>query len=199
MVRKELCGIVVFCASIAVTAGCGLATDGEAMPASSGSLSIPTDATVQRVYFNTTNHVAVGEHAAAAEIDLMGGSDVAIETTSQDSSPLVFELLRIRNDGTTELLAPVHAESGFHLDSLSASSDDAYAVYFPNADAKAQAVEIRLTCNSAACTRAGQPGDRCTEVFVCDEGLACSAAAAGPANAYLAAGVCLTPNGQAVE
>jgi hypothetical protein len=178
-----------------------LATDGEGSEASTSTPTIPADATVQRIYFNTTNHVAVGESAKIAEIDLMAGSDVAIETTSQDSSPLIFELLRIRNDGTTELVAPVHAESGFHLDALVASSDDAYAVYFPNADAKAQSIEIRMTCNSpaGACTRAGQPGDRCTEVFVCDVGLACSAAAAGPTNAYLAGGVCLTPNGQPVE
>jgi hypothetical protein len=201
MIRKQLLGIACIFASSAGTMACGLATDGEAAEASSSSPIIPTNASVQRIYFNTTNHLAIGGGAAAAEIDLIAGADVAIETTSQDSSPLVFEILRIRNDGTSELVSPVDAESGFHLDALVASSDDAYAIYFPNSGAKAQSIEIRLTCNSPAgeCTRAGQPGDHCTEVFVCDEGLACSAAAAGPTNAYLAGGVCLTPNGQIVE
>ena len=201
MGREQIFGIAVILASGTAASACGLATDGEAAPAVRTSELIGAGATTQRIYFNTTNHLAIGDAATVAQIDLAAGADVAIETTSQDSSPLIFEIVRIRNDGTTELLDPVHADSGFHLDALVASSDDAYALYFPNADAKPQAVEVTLTCNSSAgvCTRAGQPGERCTEAFVCDVGLACSAAAAGPTNAFLAAGVCLAPDGQAVE
>jgi hypothetical protein len=201
MVGYQLFGIANLFVLLAAATGCGLAADGSATRARTSSPVIPADAAVQRIYFNTTNHLAAGDGAAIAETDLLAGADVAIETTSLDSSPLEFEVLRIRNDGTTELIDPVEAESGFHLDALLASSDDAYAIYFPNPKSKAQSIEIRLTCNSPAgeCTSAGQPGDRCNEVFVCDVGLACSAAAAGPTNAYLAAGICLTPNGQPVD
>src|SRR5205807_3114091 len=79
-----------------------------------------------RVYFQTTNEVAIDGVPTVASFDLAAGSRVELEIATRDASTLRCELHRVRRDGTTELLSPVHSDSGFHLETFDAASEDTF-------------------------------------------------------------------------
>jgi hypothetical protein len=147
-----------------------------------------------RVYFGPTNHLDVDGAPTLATFALTAGSRVELELATRDASPLVFEVHRVRRDGTTELLDPVHAQSGFHITDIEASSDGTFVLYFPAADARSITAVIHLDCTEAAsrCAPTRQPYESCTTSFPCDEGLVCSGDSTKPVPLpYLGVGTCL--------
>ena len=176
--------------------GCGGKT--EDAPSLAGARSLGgfgADANASRVYFETTNTVAVDAAPTMATFDLTAGARVEIEIATRDASPLRCELHRVRRDGTTELLSPVHSDSGFHLETFDAASDGTFVLFFPapraNEMREPQTVVVHLACKSAAsrCAPAQQPGEACDAVFPCDEGLACFTGA-GRVSGYTEQGRC---------
>ena len=202
MVRRFPGAIVVASFAALSLIGCGGKTEATPSIARVRSLGgFGADEHATRVYFERTNTVALDGEKAIATFDLNAGSRVEIEIATRDASPLRCEIHRVRRDGTTELLSPVRSDSGFHLETFDAASDDTFVVFFPATSGSAkrdahqptepQTVVVHLACASAAsrCAPAQQPGEACDAVFTCDEGLACFTGT-GYANGYLEEGKC---------
>jgi hypothetical protein len=195
MVRGNSRRIAAVLCAVALASGCGGTTDDGLSSTSKAHATTLTGfgaATASRVYFGMTNTVAVDGRPTIATFDLTAGSLVELEIATRDSSPLVFELHRVRRDGTTELLSPVHATSGFHLAQLEASSTGTFVLFFPAADNRATNVIVHLDCKDSAsrCAPARQPNESCTLVFTCDEGLVCVDANGQPPP-YVGEGTCV--------
>jgi hypothetical protein len=195
MVRRIPGAMVAASFAVLALIGCGGKT--EAVPSGARVRSLGgfgADEHASRVYFERTNAIAVDGEKTIATFDLNAGARVEIEIASRDASPLRCEIHRVRRDGTTELLSPIHSASGFHLETFDATSDDTFVVFFPATDLgkrEPQTVIVHLACASAAsrCAPAQQPGEACDAVFTCDEGLDCNTGT-GHVNGYLEQGRC---------
>jgi hypothetical protein len=142
------------------------------------------------LYFGVTNTFAMHPGSpVSAGVQLSVGATVQLEVASADSSALRFELHRVRRDGTTELLAPIDAPSGFSLSTFEATSDGTYLLWFPFPST--QTVVISLGCETAGahCAAAQQPGESCAPGFACDTGLDC-ALQRGQCDPWVALGTC---------
>ena len=196
MIRRNSGWIVGVLCTLAAASGCG-GTNGDDLfpPKQHPSTFTGFGAeNAAHVYFGLTNRVTVEGRPTVATFSLSAGSRVELELATRDSTPLVFEIHRVRRDGTTELLNPVHASSGFHLSTIEASSDGTYVLFFPAADHRDVSAIVHLDCKESAqrCAPSRQPGESCTAVFTCDEGLRCSAQGHGP-SPYLGEGICFLP------
>jgi hypothetical protein len=194
MNRRKTGSIVAAFALAVAAVGCGGRYSGVDDGASREGATAPGDLGPHqaRAYFGTTNMLETGGQPAVVSFDLVAGAKVELEVVTRDASPLEFELRRVRRDGTRELIEHVHVTSGFKLDTFVASSPNTYELYFENGAKSAQTIVIHLDCKEAAggrCATNGQPGESCSDLYPCDEGLACSA----DADVYLARGICATP------
>ena len=144
------------------------------------------------VYFDVTNTVSVSAETFAA-FELSAGAAVELEVVTKDGSPLRFELLRLRTDGTSELLNAFHVESGFALTSFVATSDGRFVLHFPAVTAPHDVV-VHIECKSGGprCGPAQQPGQPCMVGRDCADGLTCYPVA-GACNADLMGGTCVVP------
>jgi hypothetical protein len=199
MIRRNLRGIMpAACAlGMAVYAlGCGgKADEGNLFESRSATtLGQFDDASVVPLYFNETKHLSLGAKPMLAGMNLVAAAQVQLEVATTDSSPLRFELYRVRKDHTTELLAPVDSRSGWDLETFEASSDDLFVLWFPQVDATPRQVNVMMTCLGGAgrCAPTGQPGESCAPGFACDEGLDCILPP-GDCDPWVSTGVCGHP------
>jgi len=125
--------------------GCGGTADFDASGLRrASSVSIGEDTALERLYFDVTNTVAVGANTeTAGGFDLVAGAQVELEVVTTNGSPLRYELLRLRKDGSTELLNAFHVDSGFSLTTFYAANDGLYVVHFPQVD-EAQDVVVHM-------------------------------------------------------
>jgi len=195
MIRRNSSRIAVgLC--LAAMAGCGGTAPDDLFPAKHQPTTLVGFGTAraERVYFGPTNHLDVSTPTLAT-FELTAGSRIELELATRDASPLVFEIHRVRRDGTTELLEPVHSDSGFHLSNIEASSPGMFALYFPANDHREVTAIIHLLCTESAsrCAPSRQPFESCTQSFPCDEGLVCSGDAKKVTPLpYLGLGTCLS-------
>lgn len=132
-------------------------------------------ATVTDVYFGVANEVPLGASPSVAQIHLLTGATVQLEAATGDSSILEFNVYRVREDGSLEMVSPVYAPDGFELETIQADSSGLFLFVFP-AHAPTQ-VMIHLDCEvGPTCTNAGEPGETCAATSDCDSGLACARA-----------------------
>ncbi len=193
MIRRNSGWIAGVLCTLATATGCGGTSGDDLFPAkrTPSTLTGFGAASAARVYFGLTNRVNVDGRPTVATFSLSAGSRVELELATRDSTPLVFEIHRVRRDGTTELLNPVHATSGFHLTTIEASSNGTYVLFFPAVDQRDVSAIVHLDCKESAqgCALSRQPGESCTAAFTCDEGLQCSAQGRGP-SPYIGEGIC---------
>jgi hypothetical protein len=185
MVRRNSGWIAAGVCALAMATGCGGTSGDDLFPPTNGHATTVVGfgaAHAERVYYGLTNPLAIDGRPTLATFELTAGSRVELEIATRDGSPLVFELHRVRRDGTTELLDPVHATSGFHLGEIEASSTGTFVLYFPAADAREVTVLVHMDCRQTAsrCAVTRQPGEACTQAFPCDEGLTCATSTGRP-------------------
>jgi hypothetical protein len=174
MIRRNTSWIAgAFC--LATTVGCGGNAASDLFPSQNNTLISLGRSVVAPVYFGMTNTVLPKDGARVFGVDLVAGAEVQLEVATVDSTSLVFELHRVRKDGSTELLAPVDVNSGFYLSTFEASSDDQYVLYFPKRAGGDPGVVIYFLCQSGdgRCTAERQPNESCAPGFACAPGLAC--------------------------
>ena len=175
MIRR-ISGWVAAAFCLATASGCGGNNPGDIFPSHPpAEVALGGDSKVVPVYFEMTNTVTPTDGARVFGVDLAAGANVQLEVATTDSSQLLFELHRIRSDGTIEMIAPVDVPSGFYLTSFEAESDGTYILYFPARPGGDVSVNIYMTCQSGEgrCTLERQPNDSCTPAFPCAEGLVC--------------------------
>jgi hypothetical protein len=138
----------------------------------------------------TTNVLTLGAAPVVATFDLTGGAQVELEVATRDSSPLRYELWRLRRGGAATLVSPVDARSGFALDRLAADEDSTWAIVFPAGASSDALLHMDCVAETHGCTPARQPGESCPAGWSCDEGLSCQlpVGACGP---LVAVGTCL--------
>src|SRR5262245_24077688 len=161
MIRREICLVTAALAG-ALGGGCGGTTDFDATSLRRASrVEIGENASINHLYFDVTNTIALtGE--ATGTFDLVAGARVELEVVTTNGSLLRYELLRLRNDGTTELLNAFHVDSGFSLTTFYASSDGQYILHFPELD-EPRDVVVHMECkgDGKRCSPAMQPGEGC--------------------------------------
>lgn len=136
-------------------------------------IEINESTALNRLYFDVTNTIAV-DREVAGMFDLVTGARVELEVVTTNGSPLRYELLRLRKDGSTELLNAFHVDSGFSLTTFYASSDGQYVVHFPEMEAPRDVV-VHMECKADGkrCAPSMQPGESCMAGHECDSGLLC--------------------------
>jgi hypothetical protein len=175
MNRNAFCVAAGLVLSAAGAAGCGgqeggvIGSVGEA----SELPSLEQGATVQRAYVGSTNTLVLGAAPVVATFDLVGGAQVELEVATADSSPLRYELWRVRRGGSATLVSPVDARSGFHLDRVVTTEDSGWALVFPAGSAGQALVHMDCVAETHGCTPARQPGESCPAGWSCDQGLSC--------------------------
>jgi hypothetical protein len=193
MNRRQISSIVLVLATVAFGVGCGGASEYDAMQLRPASLTTVTETTkLEPVYFDVTNTVAVSSEAFAS-FELSAGATVELEVVTKDGTPLRFELLRLRKDGSTELLNAFHVDSGFALTTFVAKSDGLFLLHFPAVD-DAKDIVVHMECKNDGmrCGPAQQPGQGCMVGHDCAEGLVCYPAL-GVCDAQLFGGTCSRP------
>lgn len=173
MNRRDFYRVSTVLAAVLV-AGCGGTADFDASGLRHASnVTIGENAALSRLYFDVTNTVSVQEETTGT-FDLIAGAQVELEVVTTNGSPLRYELLRIRKDGSTELLNAFHVDSGFSLTTFNASSDGEYVVHFPQVD-EAQSIVVHMECkgDGKRCAPSMQPGEACMAGHECDDGLLC--------------------------
>ncbi len=161
--------------SVVGAVGCGGTTAGFTLPDEESSTisALEAGATVQRAYVGVTNQVAIGAVPVVAAFDLLGGAQVEIEVATRDSSPVRFELWRVRVDGTASLESPVDSRSGFALQRVTADENGTWLLRFPSAAQATALVHMDCLGGIHGCTPARQPGETCPAGWSCDTGLGC--------------------------
>jgi hypothetical protein len=135
--------------------------------------ALEAGATVQRAYVGVTNQLTIGQVPVVAVFDLLGGAQLDIEVATLDSSPVRFELWRVRVDGTATLESPVDARSGFALQRMTADENGTWLLRFPAAAQATALVHMDCLGGIRGCTPERQPGETCPAGWDCDTGLDC--------------------------
>ena len=172
--NRSKISLLAFAFAAASGLGCGGSTDFDASQLHGASkITVGDDAPRSRLYFDVTNTVPVAAEAVGT-FDLVAGARVELEVVTTNGSPLRYELLRVRNDGTTELINAFHIDSGFSLTTFTASSDGLFMLHFPQMDAPRDVV-VHMECkgDGARCSPSMQPGQSCMFGRDCDDGLLC--------------------------
>ncbi len=196
MGRALLC-LICFGVAGASAFGCGGSPGNDAPGLRHASpAAVTPDTPLAPVYFSVTNNVRVVAEVFAS-FELVAGARVELEVVTRDGSPLRFELLRLRRDGSSELLNAFHADSGFTLTSFVASADGKFILHFPQSLAGHDVV-VHIECKStgARCGPSQTEGQVCMVARDCADGLACYPSA-GACNAEVMGGTCVRPIGAA--
>jgi Kazal-type serine protease inhibitor domain len=180
--------------AVAGASGCGGKIDG--IPSSNGLSSSVSEleqgATVQRAYLGVDDHVTVGPVRVVTPFALVGGAQVELEVVTPDSSPVRFELWQAHVDGSTTLVMPVDAPSGFALEDIEATEDGTWVLTFPVLPPGQVIVHMDCVGGQHGCAVARQPGETCPAGWSCDEGLACELPV-GVCGPLAGVGTCVLP------
>lgn len=182
-------------AAVAGASGCGGRIDG--IPSSNGMTStmaqLEDGAAVQRAYLGVDDHVAVGSQRVVTPFGLVGGAQVELEVVTPDSSPVRFELWQAHVDGSTTLVMPVDAPSGFSLEDITATEDGTWILSFPVLPPGQVIVHMDCVGGQHGCEAARQPGETCPAGWSCDEGLVCQLPI-GDCGPLAGVGTCVVPD-----
>lgn len=144
---------------------------------------------VDHLYLGEWQDFTLDAAPIVGTFDLVGGSDVEIQTATRDALPVRLELWQVHAgaswgkasgapaDPSVTLVATVDAPSGSAQRSVHADEDSSWLVRVLPGHPEAGAIRIDCTAGAAlwggACTPLLQPGQSCPNSWQCDDGLTC--------------------------